>query len=317
MTSRRTCHQWHHELCSAVSTNRVHTTRVNGARITRGRCVPQLLIALSLLALAPLHLAAQRVAGARDTVPVTDAATVTSTEAAAYRAGVLPLLERALLSNDSTAYDRVVAYVGAGLARYPNDPVLLHYRGFALFRKASVLTATGGAKGPSAKQAKALFEEADRAFERSAEGLAWPETLALRSAITGQLISFGSAFTAMRMGSRAGKQMEEALAVGPNNPRVWMLRGVGDLYRPRLFGGGLDKAESHLRHAIQLFATDRPPPPAPSWGQAEVYGWLGQVLAKQGKRSEARAAYEKGLSLEPGNAWIADYLIPALEKEGR
>lgn len=228
-----------------------------------------------------------------------------------------PLLGRALVSNDSSAYDRVVAYADAGLARFPNDPVLLHYRGFALFRKASVLTAAYGAKGDRARPAKALFEQADRAFEQSAAQLAWPETMALRSAVTGQLIAFGSAFTAMRLGSRAGHQMDEALAAGPENPRVWMLRGVGDFYRPRLFGGGLDKAESHLRRAIELFANDHPAPPAPSWGHAEVYGWLGQVLAKQGRRDEARAAYEKGLSLEPGNVWIADFLLPALEKGAR
>lgn len=239
------------------------------------------------------------------------------TDATTYRAGVRPLLDRALRTDDTTTYDRVVAYLGAGLARFPNDAVLLHYRGFALFRKASVLTAAGGTKGASGKRAKALFEEADRALEQSAAGLPWPETLALRSAITGQLIAFGSAFTAMRMGSRAGNQMDEALAAGPNNPRVWMLRGVGDLYRPRLFGGGLDKAESHLRRAIELFVADHPAPPAPSWGRAEVYGWLGQVLAKQGRREEARAAYDKGLELEPGNAWITNFLVPALAKDAR
>ncbi len=121
----------------------------------------------------------------------------------------------------------------------------------------------------------------------------------------------------MRLGSRASHQMDEALAAGPDNPRVWMLRGIGDFYRPRLFGGGLDKAEGHLRHAIALFATDAAVPPSPMWGRAEVYGWLGQVLAKQGKRDEARAAYDKGLALEPGNAWIAQFLIPALENDAR
>lgn len=264
----------------------------------------------------PLGLAAQGVAGERNAA-ASSASVASGGDQEEYRAALRPLLERALVSNDSLAYDRVVAYTDAGLARFPNDPVLLHYRGFALFRKASVLTAAYGAKGDRARPAKALFEQADRALEKSAEQLSWPETLALRSAVTGQLIAFGSAFTAMRLGSRAGHQMDEALAAGPENPRVWMLRGVGDFYRPRLFGGGLDKAESHLRRAIELFANDRPAPPAPSWGNAEVYGWLGQVLAKGGKRDEARAAYEKGLSLEPGNVWIADFLLPALEKGGR
>ena len=72
-----------------------------------------------------------------------------------------------------------------------------------------------------------------------------------------------------------------------------------------------------MRRAIELFASDDPVPPAPSWGRAEVYGWLGQVLAKQGKREEARAAYEKALKIEPGNKWVADALLPALERDAR
>lgn len=287
-----------------------------GARRVRASRVWTTLLVLAGACAIPLQLPAQGAGGGRESsAPAVRGAP--GNDQAEYRAALRPLLDRALVTNDSSAYDRVVAYTDAGLARFPNDPVLLHYRGFALFRKASVLTAAYGAKGERARPAKALFEDADRALEQSAAQLAWPEALALRSAVTGQLIAFGSAFTAMRLGSRAGHQMDEALAAGPENPRVWMLRGVGDFYRPRLFGGGLDKAESHLRRAIELFANDHPIPPAPSWGNAEVYGWLGQVLAKQGRRDEARAAYEKGLSLEPGNVWITDFLIPALEKAGR
>jgi tetratricopeptide (TPR) repeat protein len=228
-----------------------------------------------------------------------------------------PLLDQALVANGLPDYDRVLAYLDRELASTPNDPVLHHYRGFALYRKASVLAATaGGAKegASGAAGARALFEAADRALERAASGLDWPETLALRSAVTGQLISGGGALAGLRLGPRSARLLDEAVARGPDNPRVWMLRGVSDLYKPRLMGGSLDKAEASLRRAIALFAQDAPVPPAPWWGHAESYGWLGQVLAKQGKPVEARAAYARALAMQPGNAWVERFLIPALDR---
>ncbi len=278
----------------------------------------------ALLAGAGLAVLVSEPLAGQDTGSVRDAAsTITQSAGAAVRGEsaygepMRGLMDRALLTNGTAGYDRLLAYLDSALARSPNDPVLQHYRGFALYRKASVLVATHGAKGDQARATKAIFEQADRALERATHGLTWPETLALRSAVTGQLIAFGNRFSGMRLGPRASGQLDEALALGPTNPRVWMLRGVADFYRPRLFGGGLDKAEANLRRALELFATDAPVPPAPWWGHAETYGWLGQVLAKEGKRDEARAAYERALSLQPGNAWVADFLLPALEKTAR
>ncbi|MEP7382930.1 MAG: tetratricopeptide repeat protein [Gemmatimonadota bacterium] len=271
-----------------------------------------------LTILVSLPLAAQDTGSVRDATPrVSQSARTAVRGESAYGESMRELIDRALRTNGTSEYDRVLAYLDSALVRSPNDPVLQHYRGFALYRKASVLVATHGTKGEQGRATKAIFEQADRALERATHGLDWPETLALRSAVTGQLIGFGNIVSAMRLGPRASGELDEALALGPTNPRVWMLRGVGDIYRPRLFGGGLDKAEASLRRALELFATDAPVPPAPWWGHTETYGWLGQVLAKEGKRDEARAAYERALSLQPGNAWVADFLLPALEKTAR
>ena len=294
---------------------------MNGAAV-RPRTVAMrrwaVVCALGCAVLGPLPLAGQSVGSVRDTTPAgAPTASGAGGAATAYGEAMRALLDRALRTSDTGAFERLINYLDASLARYPNDPVLLHYRGFALFREASVLSAVHGTKGSGGAKAKRLFEEADRSLERAATGVPWPETMALRASVTGQLIAFGNPFTAMRLGPRASRQLDEALQSGPNNPRVWMLRGVADFYRPRLFGGGLDKSEAHLRRAIELFASDDPVPPAPSWGRAEVYGWLGQVLAKQGKREEARAAYEKALKIEPGNKWVADALLPALERDAR
>lgn len=223
------------------------------------------------------------------------------------------VIDRALISNADRDYDRALSWLDSELTRRPTDAVLLHYRGFVLYRKASQLLSTV----KNDKGAKTLFEQADRALEQSAAGLAWPETLALRSAVTGQLIGFGGALTGMRLGPRAARLLDEAMAMGPENPRVWMLRGVSELYKPRLMGGGADKAARSLERALTLFPSDAPVAPAPWWGYAETYGWLGQMYAKQGKTEQARAAYARALQLQPGNSWVSDLLLPSLDRPAR
>ena len=93
-----------------------------------------------------------------------------------------------------------------------------------------------------------------------------------------------------------------------------MLRGIGNLFKPKLFGGGADKAEKDLVKAIALFATDKPAPPAPDWGHAEAYAWLGQVYAERKQVDEAREAYRKALELRPDFGWVAHELLPALDR---
>lgn len=223
------------------------------------------------------------------------------------------LIDRALQSNRPADYDGAIAFLDRELATAPDDPVALHYRGFVLYRKASILVASGGDRA----LAKRSFEEAGRDLERSDAALPWPETRALRSAALGQLIGLSGATATFRLGPRASRLLDEATTMGPNNPRVWMLRGVSAMFKPRLFGGGLGRAEQELQHALSLFAGDVPSPPAPWWGHAETYAWLGLLYARQGKVDQARAAYVRALALEPGNAWVRNELVPALEKARR
>ena len=106
---------------------------------------------------------------------------------------------------------------------------------------------------------------------------------------------------------------DQALEAAPENPRIWLLSGMSAIFRPKVFGGGLEKAESEIRRAIELFETDAPAPPAPAWGRGEAWLWLGQVLQRQGRVDEARAAYMKALEYQPGNPWIQETLLPALD----
>ena len=108
--------------------------------------------------------------------------------------------------------------------------------------------------------------------------------------------------------------MQAALADGPLNPRVWMLRGISSIFTPVEYGGGIENAETQLNRAVALFATDHPVSPAPSWGQAEAYAWLGQVEQRENKPTDAIAAYNKALALEPNFMWVKMVLLPSVKK---
>lgn len=202
------------------------------------------------------------------------------------------------------------ALVERALARFPDDPLLLHYRGYALYREATLRSGRDGEDvGP-------LLDEAERVLSRSAELDPRPETYALWSSVLGQKIG-DSPIRGMTLGPRSGQLMERALEQGPENPRVWLMRGMSAIYTPAFFGGGLERAEQYLRRAIELYRGDRPAPPAPSWGQSEVWAWLGQVLHRSGRTAEARQAYLEALRIEPEYAWVRYELLPALERPGR
>jgi tetratricopeptide (TPR) repeat protein len=203
------------------------------------------------------------------------------------------------------------ALVERALTAFAGDPLLQHYYAYALYREATLLMG----RRHDEKEYRPLLEQADSILEESASKLALPETYALRSSVLGQLIN--NPLRGMTLGPRSGSAMDRAIELGPRNPRVWMLRGVGAMFTPAMFGGGTDKAAEYLRKAIALFPDDRPAPPLPAWGHAEAYAWLGQVLHKQKRIDDARAAYAKSLELQPDNGWVKNVLLPALDRAGR
>lgn len=223
------------------------------------------------------------------------------------------LVDRALVTSKGTDFAHALSWIDSVLARHPNDAMLQHYRGFVLYRKASWLVATKQGE----REAKRTFEDAERMFAVSSSTLPWPENFALQSAVVGQLIGLGGPLAGMRLGGRASRLLDSALVLGPDNPRVWMLKGVSELFRPKLFGGSAEKAEASFQRALSLFAKDRPTPPAPWWGEAETLGWLGQAYLRLGRPQEAERAFERALQLEPGNRWVIDYLLPMLRESKR
>jgi tetratricopeptide (TPR) repeat protein len=230
------------------------------------------------------------------------------TGAAKWADSAARLVDRSVIAGDLAGLQNARTLLDRALVAFPNDPLLLHYQGYELYREASMLEGMqrGGEMAP-------LLERARTALEKSIAAKPMPESHALLSSVLGEMIGANPSL-GMTLGAQSGQEMQTAEATGAFNPRVWMLRGISSLYTPPQYGGSISNAESELNKAISLFSTDHPVSPEPSWGQAEAYAWLGQVLQKENKTTDAIAAYNKALALEPGFVWVKTVLLPSVKK---
>lgn len=217
-------------------------------------------------------------------------------------------IEAANVLGDTARLAAVRVLLERALTAHPADALLLHYQGYAYYREANLRM------GRFQQDAGPLLDGAQRALEASLQGEAMPETLALLSSVLGQKIG-SNPIRGMTLGPRSSDLMERAIKLAPDNPRPWLLRGIGAIFTPGLFGGGLDRAEEYLGNALARFAQDSPAPPRPAWGRAETLVWLGQVHARRGRTEDARKAYVEALALEPENAWVREELLPALDRK--
>ena len=222
-------------------------------------------------------------------------------------------IEAANVTGDLNRLTNAAAMIDRVLTVTPNDPLLLYYRSLALWRTATAYT--GLKKNDEAKRA---LDEADLLLEQAAAKSPTADALALRSSVIGLMIGLsGNPLSGMTLGPKAGMLLERAKELEPKNPRVWLIGGMSAMFTPKMFGGGMDKAEQEFRKSIALFETDRPVSPTPSWGRADAYIWLGQVLQKEDKLADAKAAYEKALELQPGNQWVQRVLLPSLNSSAK
>ena len=221
-------------------------------------------------------------------------------------------IEAGVDAGDLAAIEAAAALAERALAAYPDDALFLHYRGYALYRAGTLVFGRDG----SAK-ARPYFERARDILEPLAKRPTIPETYGLLASVYGMQIATAKVpmLSGMRLGSKSNAELDRAVAAGPNNPRVWLMRGIGAFNTPSTFGGGLDKAEAYLKKALELAATDAPEPPLPAWGSADAHVWLGQVYAKQKHREAARAELEKARALQPRNLWITEVLLPSLDRQ--
>lgn len=217
-------------------------------------------------------------------------------------------IEAAAIAGDMNRLTNASAMVDRVLTVTPNDPLLLYYRSLGLWRSA---TQYMGMKQNG--EAKRALDEADILLEQATAKSPTADALALRGSVLGLMIGLsGNPLSGMTLGPKAGGLLDRAKELEPKNPRVWLISGQSAMFTPKMFGGGVDKAEQEFRKAIAFYETDKPVAPAPSWGRADAYVWLGQALQRQEKPTDAKVAYEKALELQPGYQWVQRVLLPSV-----
>jgi tetratricopeptide (TPR) repeat protein len=219
------------------------------------------------------------------------------------------LIDQATFAGNLQGLRNAGVLLDRALAAYPNDALLLQYQGYELYREAGLL---GGSTSTAKAELPLVAATARIKLLESLAAQPLAETHALLAMTMGRMIGLDQIYSPT-LGPLIPKEMNAAMAMGPNNPRVWLLRGIQSFYTKPEYGGGLSVAETQLNKAIELFATDNPAPPAPSWGKAEAYVWLGQVLQKQNRIAEARAAYNNALSVQRDYPWVTYSLLPSIE----
>lgn len=131
-------------------------------------------------------------------------------------------------------------------------------------------------ENPSAKDQffdKAL-ELAESINKRSPEN---SEVLALKGYIQFMKMSVDPQ-NRLDLMAAAEASLEKAIALDPENPRPYFIKGQTTFYTPEFFGGGAKAAKPLLEKAMEKFNTFEPKTAfAPNWGKERAEMLLGQT----------------------------------------
>ncbi len=212
--------------------------------------------------------------------------------AATLAAASLADLETARDLEDRAALERSVTELSSDAAKSANDAAVQYRLALAASYLAEIsleLRDKSAAEGA----AKTGIPAAERAIALKPEN---PDYHRILGTLCGQVIP-ANVLAAVSYGSRAQDAIEKAIALDPKSSQAYLARGIGNYYKPPLFGGGTEKAIRDIRRAIELDPKS-----------AEAYLWLGLAQRKLHQNAEAREAFTKSLELNPRRIWTKQQL---------
>jgi len=102
-------------------------------------------------------------------------------------------------------------------------------------------------------------------------------------------------------GPKSNTKLSEAEALAPNNPRVLLVKGIGKLNTPPMFGGSSEAAYQAFDKAVLAYANDQNS--GFHWGYAETYTWRGLVHMQNGETDKAKQDWQLALNINPDYGW--------------
>jgi len=148
-------------------------------------------------------------------------------------------------------------------------------------------------KSAAEHAAKTGIKAAERAVALKPDNAEYYRVL---GTLCGQVIP-ANVLLGMSYGNRAQEAIEKAIALDPRSSQAYLARGIGNYYKPAMFGGGPELSIPDIRRAIDLDPKS-----------AEAYLWLGLTERKLHQNAEARAAFAKSLELNPNRIWSKQQL---------
>jgi len=166
-------------------------------------------------------------------------------------------------------------------------------------------------KGEAVDHLDSAIEHLKAAIKREESA----EAYALLASVYGRKIGL-KPLLGMFLGPKAGKALNQAKTLDPDNPRVVLTEAVSDFNTPKVFGGSKTRAMEGFQRAIGLFEQEEVVDPLlPRWGHEEAYAWLGIAYHDQGDTAAARRAFEQALEVNPDFGWVKYVLLPGLDDE--
>ncbi|HLN03543.1 MAG TPA: tetratricopeptide repeat protein [Bryobacteraceae bacterium] len=212
--------------------------------------------------------------------------------AATLAAASLADLETARDLEDRAALERSVTELSSDAAKSANDAAVQYRLALAVSYLAEISLELRD-KSAAERAAKTGIPAAERAIALKPENAEYHRIL---GTLCGQVIP-ANVLAGVSYGSRAQDAIEKAIALDPKSSQAYLARGIGNYYKPPLFGGGTEKAIRDIRRAIELDPKS-----------AEAYLWLGLAQRKLHQNAEAREAFTKSLELNPRRIWTKQQL---------
>ncbi|GAA3964432.1 hypothetical protein [Hymenobacter antarcticus] len=139
-----------------------------------------------------------------------------------------------------------------------------------------------GFAGKDGDQQDKLFDQAQAALSAAKKlaGADQAELLILEAYVYQGRIMVSPMTRGMVYTGRVQEALNQAKALAPTNPRVYLLLANDLYFRPAFFGGGADKAKPLYEQAKALFATFRPATAlSPNWGEKNADAMLAKIGA--------------------------------------
>ena len=201
-------------------------------------------------------------------------------------------LERLRDLEDRPALERLVAELSAAAEKASGDADAQYRLALASSYLAEIALELRD-KAAAERAAKTGISAAERAVTMRPDD---SEYFRVLGTLYGQVIP-ANVLLGISYGKKAEDAITKAIALDGKSAQAYLARGIGNYYKPDMFGGGPELALRDLRHAIELDPKS-----------AEAYLWLGLALRKTHHNADAREAFAKSLELDPARVWTKQQL---------